>query len=159
MLELASRSEAQLRRACPGEAGVISALALRSKGHWGYSSEFLDACREELTFSPEQCASGHVIVAVAAERILGFYVLTGSPPDGRLGALFVEADLIGQGLGHLLLNHALATAAERGFRSLVLDADPGAESFYARYGAETTGHVDSGSIPGRRLPQMRFRLD
>jgi hypothetical protein len=35
-------------------------------------------------------------------------------------------------------------------------ADPYAESFYAKYGAERIGEAPSGSIPGRFLPRMRF---
>ena len=37
-----------IRPARPEEAGAISALALRSKGHWGYDPAFLEACREDL---------------------------------------------------------------------------------------------------------------
>lgn len=146
------------RLARSDEAGEISSLALRSKGYWGYSGEFLESCREELTFSAQQCASGDVTVAVQGEAISGFYVLNGSPPVGRLAALFVELDLIGMGLGEALLLHALDAARRRGFRSLELDADPGAESFYTRYGAETIGQAASGSIPGRVLPRVRFHL-
>ncbi|WP_425441239.1 hypothetical protein [Ruania alba] len=56
------------------------------------------------------------------------------------------------------MRHALSSAADRGFRSLVLDADPGAEPFYAAHGAERIGSAASGSIPGRMLPHMRFDL-
>jgi len=41
---------------------------------------------------------------------------------------------------------------------VVLDADPGAEPFYARFGARRTGEVPSGSIEGRMLPRMAFVL-
>lgn len=148
----------EFRLARSDEPGEISSLALRSKGYWGYSGEFLEACREELTVSAQQCLSGDVTVAVRGEAIAGFYVLDGSPPLGRLAALFVELDLIGMGLGEALLLHALDTATRRGFHSLELDADPGAESFYARYGAETIGQSASGSIRGRLLPRMKFHL-
>lgn len=158
MRRLERVSAADIRPARPQEASELSALALRSKGHWGYSAAFLEACRAELAVSPQQCESGDVVVAMTGGRIGGFYMLAGPPPEGQLSALFVDHDLIGAGLGHELLTNALETAVEHGFRSLVLDADPGAESFYAKYGAETTGRSGSGSIPGRFLPQMRFRL-
>lgn len=158
----ASASEAvsgvELRRAQSGEAEDISALALRSKSYWGYSDAFLEACRAELTFTPEQCASGALVVAVSNERVAGFYLLEGSPPEGELAALFVDPERIGEGVGGVLLRHALISAAERGFRSLVLDSDPGAESFYSKYGADRIGGIASGSIPGRELPRMRFDL-
>ena len=37
-----------IRRARPEEAGALSDLAIRSKGHWGYDVAFLASCRAEL---------------------------------------------------------------------------------------------------------------
>jgi hypothetical protein len=45
----------RIRPARPDEAGAISALALRSKGHWGYDAAFLAACRENLTIGSRGC--------------------------------------------------------------------------------------------------------
>ncbi len=126
-------SDAALRPARPEEAGEVSALALRSKGHWGYSSEFLDACGAELTYAEADLRTGSC-----------------GPCSSTQGA--------GTGLGGLLLRDALTWASERGFTSLVLDADPGAEGFYAHSGARRVGEVASGSIPGRLLPRMEFTL-
>ena len=53
-------SPATLRAARPEEAAAISALALRSKAHWGYDEAFLAACRAELTWTAAQCGSGDV---------------------------------------------------------------------------------------------------
>ena len=151
--------EVQLRSARTDEAEFLSALALRSKSHWGYSVEFLEAVRAELAMTEADCASGSVIVAELDGHVVGFYALTGSPPFGELDSLFVDLGVIGTGIGRLLLDDALREAAARGFTSLTLDADPGAESFYLRHGAIRIGESPSGSIPGRLLPQMRFDLD
>ena len=40
-------AEVRIRPALPEEAPVLSALALRSKGVWGCSEAFLEACRAE----------------------------------------------------------------------------------------------------------------
>ena len=157
-LERMSDETIVLRPARPEEADEISALALRSKGHWGYSRAFLEACREELTVTPEQCAQGRVTVAVRGSRIMGFHSVVGAPPEGELSAIFVDLPWIGTGLGGRLLRDALDAAARAGFRRVVLDADPGAEGFYARHGAVRVGQVPSGSIPGRVLPRMVFEL-
>ncbi|WP_114854587.1 GNAT family N-acetyltransferase [Brachybacterium sp. YJGR34] len=154
----APRERIVLRAARAEEAPLISALALRSKGHWGYSPEFLAACREELTLTAEQCASGAVRVAVLDGHLAGFSRLDGAPPEGELEALFVDPPWIGEGLGAALLDDVLRRAAGSGMRYLGLDADPGAESFYAKHGAVTVGRAESGSIPGRMLPRMRFDL-
>ena len=37
----------------PGEAAILSDLALRSKSYWGYDADFLEACRDELGLQAE----------------------------------------------------------------------------------------------------------
>ena len=153
------RKPPKLRRAVGADHQALSALALRSKGYCGYSPQFLEACRGELSWSAEACASGRFWVAVADDdRILGFSLIGRTPPIGELCTLFVDPSAIGTGCGRLLLQNALRDAAALGFERLVLDADPGAEPFYARFGAVRIGLVPSGSVPGRLLPQMAFDL-
>ena len=41
---------------------------------------------------------------------------------------------------------------------LRIEADPEAVPFYQRMGAKITGSAPSGSIPGRRLPLLRYTL-
>ncbi len=150
--------EVTIRAAGAGEHAQISQLALRSKGHWGYSPEFLEACRAELTYDAATCGSGRMWVAATGVVVVGFVLLEGDPPDGELAALFVDPPAIGAGLGRLLLSRGLDAARELGFRRLVLDADPGAEPFYLRQGARRIGETPSGSIPGRVLPHLEFVL-
>ena len=87
----------ELRPGLPGEADALSALALRSKAHWGYSAGFLEACRRELTLAESQLPS--VTAAVADDTIAGFSLLEGDGPDGELAMLFVDPPWIGRGLG------------------------------------------------------------
>jgi GNAT superfamily N-acetyltransferase len=151
-------TEVTLRRARPDEAGVLTELALAAKGFWGYDQAFLESCRAELTFSPDEIAGRHVVVADLDGLVVGFYSIDGKPPAGELGNLWVKPSEIGTGLGRLLWQHALAAAAATGFEHLEIDAEPNAEGFYRKMGAERTGEVPSGSIPGRMLPQLRVRV-
>ncbi len=146
-----------VRPARADEAGALSDLALRSKGHWGYSQEFLDSCRDELTVSPAWCETGRVLVADDGD-LLGFVAIDGEPPDGELAHLFVEPAAMGRGLGGLLTSAALDLAARLGMDSLHLDADPHAEAFYTRLGARRVGESPSGSIVGRVLPRMALAV-
>lgn len=153
--------ESTVRAAAPGEAAAISALALRSKAHWGYSEEFMTACRDELTYSDSQIDSDNYefYVCETEARIAGFYALgLLGPVDAEIEALFVEPELIGRGIGRTLIEHAKARAAELGIRRMIIQGDPNARSFYEAAGGESDGQRESGSIPGRFLPIFRIDL-
>jgi GNAT superfamily N-acetyltransferase len=147
-----------LRAARPDEAKVLGEIALRAKGYWGYDEEFLEACRAELTFTTQDIQEGRIVVAEAAGTVVGFYSLDGQPPEGELGNMWIEPDAIGTGLGRRLWAHAIDTAQAAGFKELSIEAEPNAEGFYLAMGAERIGETPSGSIPGRVLPLMTFKL-
>ncbi len=86
-----------MRAGEPQDAEFLSALALRSKGYWGYDAEFLEACRSELTLDAADVAPSRVAVAEQGGRVVGFYALLGDPPEADLGYMFVEPDTIGSG--------------------------------------------------------------
>jgi GNAT superfamily N-acetyltransferase len=148
----------ELRPGRPSEAGALTALALRSKAHWGYDEAFMAACRDELTVRPGDTAGGRAVVAEEDGRILGFTTLSGEPPEGALGMMFVEPDTMGRGVGGLLFEHTVTRARRLGFETLTIDADPNAEPFYTAMGAVRIGATPSGSIPGRELPLLRLTL-
>jgi GNAT superfamily N-acetyltransferase len=148
----------QLRAARTDEADLLGDLALRSKGHWGYDRSFLDACRTELSFRPDELGARRVVVAESAGQVLGFYSLDGEPPSGELGNMWIEPHSIGTGVGRRLWDHAIQTAQTAGFTMLRIGADPFAEGFYLAMGAERVGETPSSSIPGRILPLLEVRL-
>jgi N-acetylglutamate synthase-like GNAT family acetyltransferase len=145
----------------PQEAALISSLAIRSKGFWGYSGEFLEACRQELTYSEAKISSEDYEFWVCEKdgKVIGFYVLEipGST-EAELEALFVEPDMIGNGFGRMLIEHAKGRAAARGIPEITIQGDPNAELFYESAGAVRTGQRESASIPGRFLPIFRISL-
>ena len=148
-----------IRRARPAEAAVLSALALRSKAHWGYDADFLAACQDDLTLSADDIATSTVYVFDGADTPAGFYRLV-LQDDGLAGldALFVEPAAMGQGVGKRLWRHAVATATRLGCSEMVWQSDPQAEGFYLAMGARRAGESASTVKPGRMLPLMRFRL-
>ncbi len=145
-----------IRPARPAEAGVISELAVRSKGFWGYDAAFLEACREDLTIRPEWCDGVRLVVAEEDGVLLGYARITGEPPVGELDGLFVDPPAIGRGVGGLLLQHAVATAAGLGIETLEIASDPYAEPFYLHAGAVRTGAVPSTVYPDRLLPRLEL---
>ena len=65
----------KLREAKPEDAVILSQLAMRSKAHWGYPYEFMEACRDELTITPQKIydSTVHFVVAETPHAIVGFY--------------------------------------------------------------------------------------
>ncbi|TQJ09749.1 acetyltransferase (GNAT) family protein [Lapillicoccus jejuensis] len=146
-----------LRPGTPGEARLLSDLALRSKAHWGYDAAFLAACRDDLTLGAG--AAERSVVAEADGRVAGFHLLLAEDSEarvGRLEMLFVDPAALGGGVGRLLVQDAVSRAAARGWRTLRLDADPHAEAFYLRLGARRVGEVPSTAVPGRVLPLLEL---
>ena len=148
----------QLRAGRRDEARLLSELSLRSKGHRGYDQAFLDACRAELTLTPEEVETRRVTVAECDGQVVGFYALAGEPPEGTLADLFLAPERIGSGGGRALWEHDIASAKTLGFKRLTLEADPGAEPFYLAMGAHRIGSVPSGSIPGRSIPLLEVPI-
>ncbi|MEU9397168.1 GNAT family N-acetyltransferase [Streptomyces sp. NPDC048324] len=142
-----------IRPAREEEAALLTDLALRSKAHWGYDPEFLASCREELTLRDTELTVRRTAVAEHDGRVVGFTTFEGEPPRGVLGMMFVDPDVIGQGIGRLLFNQVVQTAKVLGFTEFTIDADPYAEPFYEAMGGVAVGRVPSGSIPGRTLTQ------
>src|ERR1700753_3694017 len=103
-----------LRPARSTDTQLLSDLALRSKGHWGYEPDFLEACRAELTIDDATLAAESVVVLDADGAAARFSGLRGDGPGLELTYLFVDPAHIGHGAGRALLTHALDAAATRG---------------------------------------------
>lgn len=150
-----------IREAYPHEAELLSALALRSKAHWGYSPDFLDACRDELTVDRSRVGSVdyRCFVFVEDNSILGFYALESVSEDvHELDALFVEPAQIGTGIGRLLIQHAVQLLTNCGAVRLIIQGDANATEFYKAAGARQIGNRESDSIPGRYLPLFELEI-
>lgn len=154
----------QIQRAQPSECALLSEIAMRSKAYWGYSAEFMEACRDELSYSPEELIEHDFFVAIdsAATKepsIVGFYGLVQlSESVIELEALFIEPDQIGHGYGRRLYEHALLSAKQTGAKELVIQGDPNAKAFYLKVGGVLINEKESGSIPGRFLPLFSVDL-
>jgi GNAT superfamily N-acetyltransferase len=149
-----------IRQAGNSETQCLSELALRSKGHWGYSPEFLKACRKELSVDSRYLESHPVFVLDHNGKPAGFYSLEQiSEQEVELGLLFVEPEYIGLGFGRQLIEHAKRQARQAGYRSMLIQGDPNATRFYLAAGGQPAGSSPSGSIPGRMLPLFRIELN
>lgn len=149
-----------IREAFSEEAGSLSALAMRSKAHWGYTPEFMASCEAELTVDASCIGNDdcYILVIENGDEVVGFYALElVSSANFELTALFVEPTYIGSGVGGALLKHALDLLARLGASRLFIQGDPNAVGFYLAAGARQIGEKASASIPGRLLPL--FEID
>jgi GNAT superfamily N-acetyltransferase len=150
--------ESLVRRARPEDAGPLTELAFRSKAHWGYDREFMQACRAALRVTAKFMARADVYVAENQGRELGFYSLAPWNSDLELYHFFVDPPAMGNGVGRLLWDDAIRRATGLGYPKLLIQSDPYAEGFYLKLGAERIGEVPSAAVPGRMLPLLVFPL-
>lgn len=148
----------RVRPARAEEAETLTELALRAKASWGYDAAFMDACRAELTMTPERLAASRVWVAEAPGGVIAGLIALGLDGGAEVEDFFVEPAHQGRGVGARLMGELVAAARAAGVSALEVDADPNAEAIYARFGFTTVGRSPSASIPGRFLPRMRRPL-
>ena len=144
------------------EVDIISQLALVSKAHWGYSKEFMNACKDELTYTKEMMKNEKYIFYLKESNnvIVGFYVLKKLNSDEvELESLFLDPIFMKKGFGIELLNHAKAEALGLSIKSMHIQSDPHAQDFYEKAGAKLISKKESGSIPGRYLPLLTLELE
>ena len=118
----------------------------------------MEACRAELTITPEKMNSSYFQIAESDGRLLGVAQIALNGKIAELSSLFVEPAQLGCGAGRQLFDWAKRTARDAGAAHLVIEADPHAAGFYRRMGAIDAATVPSGSIPGRMIPLLRLSL-
>ncbi|WP_085694182.1 MULTISPECIES: GNAT family N-acetyltransferase [unclassified Pseudomonas] len=124
-----------LRPSRGADARALSALAQRSKAHWGYPEAWMKAWEAALTFHPGQM-TGHYAVLVAVDgRLLGFYGLENGEDGWQLEHCWVDPQSMGGGHGRRLVGHALAVVRGLGVSTLAVESDPSARGFYELLGA------------------------
>jgi RimJ/RimL family protein N-acetyltransferase/GNAT superfamily N-acetyltransferase len=148
-----------VRPARPEEAKPISALAIRSKAHWGYPPEQMKVFAGELTVEPRDLISQSAHVLVQDQTLLGFYTLIEEEQGSgiELEHLFLDPGVLNRGLGSRLLRHAQGLARARRRTPLRVLADPHAAGFYTARHYRHVSDVPS-SIPGRSLPRFELSL-
>jgi GNAT superfamily N-acetyltransferase len=149
-----------IRDISPADLPELSALAIRSKASWGYDGTAMATFTEELTLTDETLAGSAVarVACTADGTMLGYYTLRRMDAGGvELDFMFVDPAYFRQGVGRGLLEDAKRKARALEASHLHLIADPNAEGFYAKHGADIVG-MHRSSIPGREIPIMEIPL-
>ena len=136
----------EIRSARPEEAGLLTRIAVESKGHWEYPESWIQRWSDRLTISAEYLVARPALVAVVDEQIAGFAAIQIEADHALLDHLWVLPDAMGRGIGRTLFTHAEEQARRAGAKRLRIVGDPHAEAFYARMGAYRYGqepaHMD-----------------
>jgi ribosomal protein S18 acetylase RimI-like enzyme len=166
---------AAVRAATPDDAEAISRVHVES---WQVAyrglvpDAYLDALSwpdrvEERRERLRQGGAGGVRTAVVADPDVAGFVAWGPDRDDgeaagaeEIYALYVDPPRWREGIGRVLLSHAVAaSAAAPAVRLWVLEGNARARTFYRRSGFVEDGARKTIELGGRELPELRYRLD
>ncbi|HEV8141057.1 MAG TPA: GNAT family N-acetyltransferase [Pyrinomonadaceae bacterium] len=151
----------EIRRAHPNDAEVLTAIAHAAKRHWDYPEDWIEQWKIDLTITPEFISEHEVFVALVDQKIVGCCALVLSDSLAEIEHMWMQPEHMGTGIGRALFEHAKRRAEERGAEVLELSADPNAEGFYARMGAERIAEIAAGmnGDESRVLTRMSMSLN
>ncbi len=127
----------RFRRARSEEADFLNEMTLAGLRHWGHHQNHPEAYNGLASQLPgrEDTAAHLVFVLEEGEEVVGFYELRDRGNHFELLRMFQKVELIGQGYGRLLWDHAVSEARKQSDKMLIM-SDPGAVGFYEAMGAE-----------------------
>ncbi len=149
----------QIIRALVEDHRVLTDLTLDSKAYWGYSADQIEAWKKELTICPDYIKKHRVFKGIVDQTIAGYYsYFPEEEGHVKLDNLFLWPRFIGKGYGKRLMADFISRSQREGARTFRLDAEPGAQAFYEKFGFGVIGRLKT-SIPGRFLPIMELTLE
>lgn len=143
-----------IRRAVPSDAVRATEVARSAKAHWGYPAEWLERWHDGLAIKAEDIETHPTYVALVEDEVVGVCQVQGDSGRFMLEHVWVHPDSHGRGIGRALVEHAKGTVD--GLLHIV--ADPNAEPFYLKLGAERVGEVEAPmpGAPERKLPLLEL---
>lgn len=140
------------------DSKILTELTIRSKSHWGYSSEQITKWKDDLTIYSDYIDHHEVYKLVTANQLIGYYsYIELDDKKIKLDNMFLESIYIGKGFGKVMMNHFFQQVKDKGYETIRLDSEPFAEKFYRNLGFQVIGHLES-SIPNRFLPIMELEI-
>jgi GNAT superfamily N-acetyltransferase len=149
----------QIVRAETQFASDLTQITFAAKRHWGYPEKWLELWKSSMTITAEYIDTHETWMAIMNTAPAAYYSFDEIEGTRWLDNLWVLPEYIGQGLGRLLFEHALERCKGQGIRSLLIEADPNAQSFYEKMGARKVHehHTELDGTP-RILPVMEINL-
>lgn len=141
------------------DAGLLTQIAISAKRHWNYPDAWMQIWLPSLTMTPEYIGTHEVWMAIVNKHPVGYYSFDENEEGFWLDNLWISPDHMGQGIGKALFEHALERCKKHGVSVLKIEADPNAQSFYERMGAQKVAeHQTQVAGEQRVLPIMEIRM-
>lgn len=148
-----------IQKAIPSDHEILTQITKKSKAYWEYSNEQIEIWAQFLTVSKEYIETNPVYNLVAEDQIVGYYSFFHESENTiKLDNLFVLPEFIGKGFGKVLMNDFLLRIKDQNVQKIVLNSEPNAEIFYAKFGFIKVGQIET-SIKDRYLPVMDLRIN
>jgi ribosomal protein S18 acetylase RimI-like enzyme len=143
-----------IRRATPSDAARATEVARIAKAHWGYPAEWLATWHEGLAITATDIERHPTWVAEIDGVIAGVCQIQGDTGRFMLEHVWVDPAQHGRGVGRALVEEARGSV--EGLLHIV--ADPNAERFYIKLGAERVGEIEAPmpGAPERKLPLLEL---
>src|SRR5438445_13851153 len=81
----------QIRRAQPDEAAALTSIAHAAKRHWGYSENWIEHWKDDLTITPDFITSNETFVATIGEEIVGCCAIVSNDSRAELEHMYLTA--------------------------------------------------------------------
>lgn len=124
------------------DAEDLSAVAVRSKRHWGYSKEAMELWNQNLTITEDFLNSHTVIKATLEDEIVGFFALEEIQPVTRIAQYWIDTPYMRKGYGTVMYNYLRDYLKKRDVERVTLVLDPNGMSFFERKGAKILERIE-----------------
>lgn len=120
----------------------LSAVAIRSKRHWGYSKEAMELWNQNLTITEDFINSHTVIKATLEDEIVGFFALEEIKPTTRIAQYWVDTPFMRKGYGSVMYDYLRNYLKNRNVEKVTLVMDPNGMAFFEKKGAKILNKIE-----------------
>lgn len=128
--------------ATPEDAEELSAVAIRSKRHWGYSKEAMELWNQNLTITEDFLKEHTVIKATLEDEIVGFFALEEIQPTTRIAQYWVDTPYMRKGYGSVMYDYLQGYLKSRNVEKVTLVLDPNGIAFFEKKGATILNKIE-----------------
>lgn len=120
----------------------LSAVAIRSKRHWGYSKEAMELWNQNLTITEDFVQTHTVIKATLEDEIVGFFALEEIKPTTRIAQYWIDTPYMRKGYGSVMYDYLRNYLKSKNVEKVTLVMDPNGLAFFERKGAKILSKIE-----------------